>query len=565
MPNDLAIIVVSALLAMAIVLARLLFDRIERIASSRRRKAQRMAQIRATRLPVDDAAWGRPMPTAASTAPTASTAPAFESAADPAVDPAVAPAPDEPTLWPSAPIPTSVAALAPADLRGGDGWQAAPVVPLDTTPPPVPAAPEVARTPDQPSPWRLHPASASAGFAPADPLPASAATSAFATNGSEHASNGASATPIGEPPVGPAPSVAPVATAATAPDVALPPAAPAPAAATPAPTAAAPVVAPVAAAYPANPPGDQARPREPQARSGLGDIVDASLGMYLFRRMLGRPTKTKAQRRYEEASSIVATQRLHREFGIEPVQQAHPITPTRLIVSGAVAGSAHGPDPAPHPQSRSQRGQLARDGAIALAMFGVIALVVGGFVTFWRGGEGAVLQASATPQASLVAAGGPSASPSPSPTIAPSPTTSPSPTPAPTATPSPSPSPTPEPTVEPTRAPTATSAPDPTPAPTATPAPTPKPTPKPTPVPTPAPPALVAFPECSVSGFTVDCQGSASRSGVVYVWTFENGPRTLIGQNVSHTYTDPGNYTITLKVIEGPDEASESVTANVPQ
>jgi PKD repeat protein len=84
-------------------------------------------------------------------------------------------------------------------------------------------------------------------------------------------------------------------------------------------------------------------------------------------------------------------------------------------------------------------------------------------------------------------------------------------------------------------------------------------------VPTPAPPALVAFPECSVSEFTVDCQGSASRSDVVYVWTFEGGPRTLIGQNVSHTYADPGNYTVTLKVIEGPDEATESVTVNVPQ
>jgi hypothetical protein len=306
-------------------------------------------------------------------------------------------------------------------------------------------------------------------------------------------------------------------------------------------------------------------PRDPDGRTGLGDVVDASLGMYLFRRIFRRPTTTRAQRRYEEASTIAATQRLHREFGIEPVQQAHPITPTRLVVSGAVAGSANGPDEVPLPRARSQRTQLARDGAIAFAMFGVIALVVGGFVTFWRGGEGAVLQASATPQASLVAAGGPSASPSPSPTVIPTPTASPSPTPTPTATPSPSPSPTPAPTAEPTLAPTSTPAANPAAVPTATPAPTPKPTPKPTPVPTPAPPPLVAFPECSVSGFTVDCQGSASRSGVVYVWTFEGGPRTLIGQNVSHTYADPGNYTITLKVIEGPDEATESVTANVPQ
>lgn len=557
MPNDLAIILVSALLAMAIVLARLLFDRLERIATSRHRRAQRDASRRASRLPADDAAWERVG--VAASVPAAPVPAAAVVATVPA--PAVDDVPDEPTPWEPTPA-APVAALTPADLRGGDGWQAAPVVPLDTAPPVVPTAADTVRTPEERTPWRLHPATASAGFAAAGSGHATSGTGlAFGTNGSDHASNGASPAPTAEPT-----------TDATPPAMAAPPPVAAPAVVVPtmvvsaaaAPRPVAPE-SPVVDTHEASAPRLQdTAPRDRGGRSGLGDIVDASLGMYLFRRILGRPTTTKAQRRYEEASSIAATQRLHREFGIEPIQQAHPITPTRLVVSGAVAGSAHGPAVGAHPRGRSQRTQLARDGAIAFAMFGVIALVVGGFVTFWRGGEGAVLQASATPQASLVAAGGPSANPSPSLTVVPSPTATPSPTPAPTATPTPSPSPTPPPTPEPTPAPTATPAP-PTSAPTATPAPTPKATPKPTPVPTPAPPALVAFPECSVSGFTVNCSGSASRSGVVYVWTFEGGPRTLIGQNVSHTYTNPGFYIVTLKVIEGPDEATESVTANVPQ
>lgn len=573
MPNDLAIIVVSALLAMAIVLARLLFDRLERIASSRHRRAQREASRRASRLPADDAAWeriGGAATVPAASVPAASVPAATVAAPAPAPAPArdavVSQEPDQPTPWQPTPA-APVAALTPADMRGGDGWHSAPVVPLDTEPPVVPTPADVARTPEEPSPWRLHPATASAGFAAAGSAHASSGSGqAFGANGSDHGSNGASSAPTVEPTPDAAPAAA-VAPAAVAPTV-VASAMVAPAAAAPAAVVSQPAApeTPVVDAHEASPPRIQdTAPRDPGGRTGLGDIVDASLGMYLFRRILGRPTTTRAQQRYEEASSIAATQRLHREFGIEPIQQAHPITPTRLVVSGAVAGSAHGPAAGAHPRGRSQRTQLARDGAIAFAMFAVIALVVGGFVTFWRGGEGAVLQASATPQASLVAAGGPSANPSPSLTVVPSPTAMPSPTPAPTATPTPSPSPTPPPTPEPTPAPTATPAPDPTSAPTATPAPTPKATPKPTPVPTPAPPALVAFPECSVSGFIVNCTGSASRSGVVFVWTFEGGPRTLIGQNVSHTYTDPGNYTVTLKVIEGPDEATESVTANVPQ
>ncbi len=171
MPNDLAIILVSALLAMAIVLARLLFDRLERIATSRRRKAQRMAQVRASRLPADDAVWERANPTSSPIAP--ATPPLAPAPVSPA--PVLAPSPEP------APAPVPVLAVAPPPvvvhaLAESDGWQTQPIVPIapapsdaspmPSDPSPQPVAPSV---PQEPAAWRLHPATASAGFAASSP------------------------------------------------------------------------------------------------------------------------------------------------------------------------------------------------------------------------------------------------------------------------------------------------------------------------------------------------------------------------------------------------------------
>ena len=130
------------------------------------------------------------------------------------------------------------------------------------------------------------------------------------------------------------------------------------------------------------------------------------------------------------------------------------------------------------------------------------------------------------------------------------------PTPPPGATPTPggSGSPTPDPTATPT--PEAT--PTPTPAPTPTPTPTPDPTPTPTPDPTPPPPSA-AF-DFDPNGLRVKFS-DGSANAVSWSWSFGDGA-TSGGRHPSHTYGEPGTYSVRLTVTAS-GGATDSVTRDV--
>ena len=290
------------------------------------------------------------------------------------------------------------------------------------------------------------------------------------------------------------------------------------------------------------------RHRRPVA--ALWAVVDRSIGMWIVRRLTGRPDPGAARPRSDDAApadALPAADEIAYRIGVPGAVE--PNRPDRLVVSGDVSGR------------RARRG-LWRDSAVALVAVSAVVLVA--VVVLPRLPQGAVLTATdegrfpaqvtlaPSPGSTDTAAatGSPAAGPSDVPAERPAspsslptaePTASPSP-PAPTGTPaptssaagvSPSPAVTPRPTPVPT-------APPPPPPPTPTPVP-----PVATPSPTPAPPIAVL--SCSVSGFLVSCTGSSSPNATSWTWTFQQGP-TLSGPVVSHTYAVPGDYVITLTV-----------------
>jgi hypothetical protein len=253
--------------------------------------------------------------------------------------------------------------------------------------------------------------------------------------------------------------------------------------------------------------------------AGLIDLLDASMGAFLLRRLSRRPTTTRAEARAERSRLALAgaVADARRAALLGPAVAA----PTRLVVAGTAA--SHSPDDLldrqAHPLTATtgvvvrSRWSVSRGGALAAA--GLAAVVVAGLAV-WPRNEGSVLSSTGTPAppsaGAAPAAATPDSSVAPTPDLAPTPaaTASPAPTAPPTAAPTarptatptarptatptprptktPKPTNTPMPTVRPTPTPTATAAPTPTPAATPTPAVTPTPpppTPDPTPVPTP--------------------------------------------------------------------------------
>jgi hypothetical protein len=252
----------------------------------------------------------------------------------------------------------------------------------------------------------------------------------------------------------------------------------------------------------------QAHPRGFLGR--FADTIDASIAMFLVRRVLGQGTTTRADGRAERARlALAATEEDARREGT-----AGPagVAPTRLVVAGTAAShtvrdlrdrQAHrlaGAAPAP-----VWRPSVAVSRSGALAAAGIAAVVIGGFV-LWPRPEGAVLSATGTPGPSPtldLSAASPVVVDTPTPAVAPTsaagvtgsptPPATASPTAGATTAPTPTPIRTARPTARPTNTPRPTARPTPTASPTATPtaaptaAPTPAPTPEPTPVPTPEP------------------------------------------------------------------------------
>jgi hypothetical protein len=278
----------------------------------------------------------------------------------------------------------------------------------------------------------------------------------------------------------------------------------------------------------------------------LGDIVDRSIAMFVFRRLTGRPTEVPDRRPFPPALSPDEVAYRLRLPGATTRPIVLPVATATVqpAMSPALVGTKR-----PAAKTRSgPRLRLIRDTGMALT--GLATVVVVSFA-LWPSAQGGVLDAVAsagpyvavapsmqappaaspeaglalvpamseppgespavtstpipgeTPEPSAGAAGNstvvyrpplasgprPTVAPGHGPTPTPRPSVGPPTTPAPLPTfgptPTPTPTPTPSPQPEPTSMPTPT--PEPTPAPTPTPTPDPSPTPTPTPDPTPTP------------------------------------------------------------------------------
>ncbi len=291
-------------------------------------------------------------------------------------------------------------------------------------------------------------------------------------------------------------------------------------------------------------PSGQTLPIEPAESGpidGARDVVDASVGMYLIRRL----TQRKPAEPVEEispASALTADEVAYRIGAAgAPLMADPPASPVPPAAAGAAATAAaakaaaaasspftaiqgtHAPNrlpvnvqpsvaaPLPPPVVVAPRARLVRDAGFALVAL-VAVLVVA--VVFWPSGNGPqtgglIIDPSASPTAvphatalALASTGAASPAASTAGTSA-----EPSAEPSLDVVPS-EPPPTTTPTAKPTPKPPPKSAPTPPPTPRPTPRPTPKPTPKPTPTPTPAPPHAVIGHSCSSGSSTVSFNGA---------------------------------------------------------
>ena len=279
--------------------------------------------------------------------------------------------------------------------------------------------------------------------------------------------------------------------------------------AVPPPRPAAAAVAPSVAATPATP--------RRSKRDRFSDMIDGSVGMFLFRRILGRPTEVRSKDAGAPLTYLdedVVASRIG-AASVEPTGPVPPVgpiisRPTRLVVAGSATAplvAATAPvkisPPLPTPPS-ARRNRLVRDTFVTVGAFAVVLLFAAALLPGYMGrSTGEVLDATGTPEAStgIVITAPPTPSqdamietPSPSPSLSESPAPSASFDVIPTA--SPTPVPTPKPTAKPhiTAPPTAA----PTPKPTAS--PTPKPTKTPKPTASPPPPPVAAFGQPTVNG-----------------------------------------------------------------
>jgi len=313
----------------------------------------------------------------------------------------------------------------------------------------------------------------------------------------------------------------------------------------------------------------RSRPVDPLAKTNTGrldrlrDLVDASIGMYLVRQLLGRPTTRRSKEppiplTYLD-EDVVASR-------IGAVTTRGPVVsrPTKLVVAGSPVVASLATDPiAPAPPPRASRGRLYRDTVLALGGFAVLIVLVANVLPL-VGPSSGIAGVTGTPESSaaivIVATPSPTAIaivPTPSPT----PTESPTPIPSPSTAPSPRPSPTPVPTA--TVAP-AQHTPTPTAVPIATPTPTPKPTPKATKTPTPsASPPIASFSWQSPNGLSVTFLASTSGPVSTYSWSFDDGTViTVSDPSVTHVFSGPGIYQVTL-VAHGPTGDSALVGRSV--
>ncbi len=137
------------------------------------------------------------------------------------------------------------------------------------------------------------------------------------------------------------------------------------------------------------------------------DLIDASLGMYLFRRLLGRPTAPRTGEPQSYLDEDVVASRIGAAAPLGPVVRR----PTRIVV----AGSPVVPVVASAPPKGPDRGRFYRDTVLAISGVAVaLLLVVVVLPGLLANDRGEVLSATGTPDSSvgLVIAATPSPTPS---------------------------------------------------------------------------------------------------------------------------------------------------------
>ena len=326
---------------------------------------------------------------------------------------------------------------------------------------------------------------------------------------------------------------------------------------------------------------------------GVTDVIDGSIGMYVVRRLTGRPTvrPTEAVTPTMRLSADELAYRIGAvdapEPSVAPAPSVVPITHAAAIAAAArsygansataAAARAAAGDPAVEaddagadrtPPARARQ-RLVRDAGIALiglSIVGIVAILVLPQGTTGRpaGSQSGVGVASVTPEPSgdgpalgvgqPTPEGTPQAPPAAAVTSAQPTAFAPTPTlrvtrPTTEATPKPTPKPTPGSTSNPTAVPTS----EPTPDPTATSVAAPTATPVATPTPI-APHAVIG---ASCSGDTVDFTGSGSTGATSYLWDFADGGSTVA--DPSHTYGADGSYNVILTV-DGPGGPADSAS-----
>jgi hypothetical protein len=296
---------------------------------------------------------------------------------------------------------------------------------------------------------------------------------------------------------------------------------------------------------------------------GARNVIEGSIGVFLLRRLTGRPTTLPPEPPAPPAP-LTAEEVAYR-IGVAgapvpppsvDVAVAPPVAGAAAIGSAAAttrraSGADHGPLIGTS-EAVSPRARLVRDAAVALLGLSIVGLVA---ITFFPGGGPA-----ATPSGSHGAAVVRSSTPEPTPMASSNAavivTAVPSSAPAtPAATRRQTQKPTPRPTARPTPVPT----PHPTPNPTVK--PTPKPTPRPTPKPTPIPPPSITY-TCAVD--IVTFTGHWAGTATAWEWDFSDGTPNDSGNPVTHLFAIPGPYTVTVIVHTAGDNVEASTVVDVP-
>ncbi|MBA2299446.1 MAG: hypothetical protein H0W22_01600, partial [Chloroflexi bacterium] len=167
---------------------------------------------------------------------------------------------------------------------------------------------------------------------------------------------------------------------------------------------------------------------QPGMLAGFTDVVDASIGMFMIRRLLGRSTVTRADGRAERSRQALATEEESARRSVVGGPMTAP--PTRLVVAGTAASHTQRdlPDRQAHPVAAHAAvpawTSRVRVSPGAMAAVGLVAVFVAA-LAIWPRTEGGVLSATGTPAPPSPTADITSASPPP--TAAPTPTIEPTP------------------------------------------------------------------------------------------------------------------------------------------